>query len=133
MDNRNDKARTLDTHPTKKFQEIQPIRPNLKVALPHHAILLALIDNLFTNPLSSERPVEHIELRNDILAALLDSSLRSDRPIRSNTQLNKRRQRVRKLVGRELDVLVLVETLGDQVAERMVFLVEGEELGIGDT
>jgi len=40
---------------------------------------------------------------------------------------------VRKLVGRELNVLVLVETLGDQVAERVVFLVEGEELGIGDT
>jgi hypothetical protein len=39
---------------------------------------------------------------------------------------------VRDLVGGELDVRVLVQALGEEVAESVVLLVEGEDGGVRD-
>lgn len=76
---------------------------------------------------------EDLEVLDDIAAGVDDGLLGSDGAIGADAQLEAGEERVRHLVAGERDVLVLVQTRGQQVGERMVLLIEREDGSIGDT
>ena len=73
-----------------------------------------------------------MQVGDDVLAALDYRLLGGDAAVGGDAQLERRKERVRDLVGGEDDVVVLEQALREQVAERVVLLVEGEDGGVGD-
>lgn len=71
-----------------------------------------------------------MQIRDDILAGPHNRLLWCNRAIGLDTQLERREQRVRDFVRGENNVLVLEQALREEVAERVVFLVEGEDCGV---
>jgi hypothetical protein len=72
-----------------------------------------------------------VQILDDILAAPDDGLLRCDCAVGLHAELEGSEERVRNFVGREDDVVVLEETLGEEVAECVILLVECEDGGIG--
>jgi hypothetical protein len=109
------------------------IARSLKVVLlARHALRLALADNLLAEPLGREALLQQLEVLNDVPAALDDGILGCDGAVSRNAELKGRKQRMRDLVCGEDNVVVLEEALRQQVAERVVFLVEGEDGRVRD-
>lgn len=95
-------------------------------------LLLTIGDDALGDPLGSEAVAQYVQFGDNVLAALGDGLLGCDGPIGSDAQFEASEQRMRDFVGGEVDVGVLVQALGEEVAERVVFLVEGEDSGVGD-
>lgn len=105
----------------------------LVIALvPEFGIALSLCDDLVALPFLGEACRHLAQIRNDILAALHDRILGRDSAVSGDTKIEGREERVRNLVCGEVDVRVLEEALRDQIAEGVVFFVEGEDLGVGN-
>ena len=92
-----------------------------------------LARNLLQFPLFSEFSTQRIQIRDAILARLQYRILGTDTAVRRDAQVEGCEERVRHAVGGELDELVLVQALRDEVAEGVVFLVEGEDGRVGDS
>jgi hypothetical protein len=102
------------------------------VLLARHALRLTLADNLLAEPLSREALLQQLEVLDNVPAALDDGILGCDGAVGRDAELEGRKERMRNLVCREDDVVVFEETLRQQVAERVVFLVEGEDGRVRD-
>jgi hypothetical protein len=102
------------------------------VLLARHALRLALADNLLAEPLGCEALLQQLEVLNDVPAALDDGVLGCDGAVGRDAELEGRKERMRDLVCGEDNVVVLEEALRQQVAERVVFLVEGEDGRVRD-
>jgi hypothetical protein len=102
------------------------------VLLARHALRLALADNLLAEPLSREALLQQLEVLDNVPAALDDGILGCDGAVGRDAELEGRKERMRDLVCREDDVVVLEEALRQQVAKRVVFLVEGEDGRVRD-
>ena len=100
--------------------------------LPHGPLVLALGYNLPAQPLGVEAHLEHLEVLHNVPAASEDSILGCDRAVGRDAQLERGKERVRNLVGRKGDFLVLEQPLREQVAQRVVLLVEGENGSVGN-
>jgi hypothetical protein len=96
------------------------------------ALTLALADNLLAEPLGLEAALQGVKVHDDVTAALDDGVLRCDGAVSGDAEFEGREQWVGNLVCGEDDIVVLEEALGDQVAERVVFFVEGEDGRVGD-
>lgn len=79
--------------------------------LPSRTLSISLADNALAEPLSLEAPVQHMEVRDDVLAAFGDSCLGGNRAVSRDAKLKGSEKRMRDLVRREGDVRVLVEAL----------------------
>jgi hypothetical protein len=104
-----------------------------RITLARNPVRLALADNLLAEPFRLEAAVQDVQIRDDVLAAADDSLLGCDGAVGLDAQLESSEERVGNLVGGEDDVLVLEEALGEEVAERVVFLVEREDGCVGYT
>lgn len=102
------------------------------ILLTRHTLCLALAHNALAQPLGREALLQLLEVLDDIATALDDSVLGGNAAIGGDAELKGCEERVGNLVCGEDDVLVLEEALGDEVAERVVFAVEGEDCGVGD-
>jgi hypothetical protein len=102
------------------------------VLLARHALCLALADNALAQPLGREALLQLLEVLNDVATALDDGVLGGNGAVGGDAQLEGREEWVRNLVGGEDNVLVLEEALGNEVAERVVFAVEGEDGRVRD-
>jgi hypothetical protein len=109
------------------------LRSLKRITLACNPVRLALADNLLAEPFGLEAAVQDVQIRDDILAAADDSLLGCDGAVGLDAQLEGGEERVGNLVGGEDDVLVLEEALGEEVAERVVFLVEREDGRVGYT
>lgn len=109
------------------------LRSLKRITLARNPVRLALADNLLAEPFCLEAAVQDVQIRDDILAAADDSLLGCDGAVGLDAQLEGSKKRVGNLVGGEDDVLVLEEALGEEVAERVVFLVEREDGCVGYT
>lgn len=92
-----------------------------------------LSSNLLQLPLLGELPPQRTQIRNNILTRLQDRLFRRATPIRRHSQLKLGEERMGYPISGELDVFVLVEALGNEVAEGVVFFVEGEDGCVGDS
>ena len=101
------------------------------VQLPLLPLGLALADNALAEPLSSKTVVELLEVLHDIPTAADDGVLGRHRAIRLNAELKGREERMWDLVGGKHDVIVLEQTLGEQVTERVILFVEREDCCVG--
>jgi hypothetical protein len=102
------------------------------VLLTRHALRLAFADNLLAEPLRLEALLQHLEVLDDVLAALDDGVLRGDGAVGRDAKLEGREERMGDLVCGEDNEVILEEALGEEIAKRVVFLVEGEDGGVGD-
>lgn len=73
-----------------------------------------------------------MQLSDELAARLDDGGFGSDFAVCVNAELEGCEERVRDLVGSEGDVVHAVELVAHKVGEGVVFLVEGEESGVGD-
>jgi hypothetical protein len=113
---------------------IRPLALRLEVVLlASHALRLALANNLLAQPLSREALLQQLQVLNNVSAALDDGILGCDCAVGRDAQLKGREERVRDFVCGEDNVVVLEQALREEVAERVVFLVEGEDGRVGDT
>jgi hypothetical protein len=101
------------------------------IPLPGNTLRLALTNNPLPKPLGSKAPTQRVKILHNILAAQDDRLLGCLRPIGCDAQLEGRKERVGDFVRREGDILVFVEALREQVAERVVFLIESKNGGVG--
>jgi hypothetical protein len=101
------------------------------VLLPLLPLSLALADNALSEPLSLEALVQLGQIKNNIAAGGDDRLLRCNGAVGLDAELEGREEGVGHLVGGEHDSLVLEEALREQVTERVVFLVEGEDGRVG--
>lgn len=108
-------------------------RSSKRITLARDPVRLALADNLLAEPFGLEAAVEDVQIRDDVLAAADNSLLGCDGAVGLYAQLESGEEGVGNLVGGEDDVLVLEEALGEEVAERVVFLVEREDGCVGNT
>ena len=109
------------------------VAPSLEVVLlAGHTLRLALAHNLLAQPLGREAVLQLVQVHNDVPAALDDRILGCDSAVGGDAELESREERVGDFVRREDDVVVLEEALGEEVAERVIFFVEGEDGGVGD-
>lgn len=88
--------------------------------------------NLLELPLLGELLIQHLQLLHQLLASLHHRLLRADLSIRLHAKLEGSEERVRDLVAGEEDVLGLHELCAEEVAEGVVFLVEGEHRCVRD-
>lgn len=88
--------------------------------------------NLLELPLLRKLLAQFLQLVDEVLAGLHDGLLGRDGAVSLHTQLEDSKERVRDLVGSEDDVGRFHELRPEQVAESMVFFVEGKHGGIGD-
>lgn len=102
------------------------------VLLTRNALGFTLGDNLLAEPLLLEAVVESLKILNNVPASADDGVFGGDGAIGLDAELEGSEERVGHLVRGEADVVVLEEALGEQVAERMILLVEGEDGGIRD-
>jgi hypothetical protein len=112
---------------------LQPSSTRLEVVLlPGHTLLLALADNLLAEPLRLKAALQGIKLHDNVGAAFNDRILGCHAAVRRDTEFESREQWMRDFVCGEDDVVILEEALGNQVTERVVFFVEGEDASVGD-
>lgn len=105
----------------------------LKVtALTRSPLSIALAHDTLAEPLRCEAAVQRIQVSDNVLAALDDCIAGCDGSVGRDAQLEGGEERVRDLVCGKSDVRVLEEALGEEIRESVVFLVEGEDGGIGD-
>ena len=115
------------------LSQAHALRSLERITLSRNPVCLALANNLLAEPFRLEAAVQNVQIRDDILAAADDSLLGCDGAVGLDAQLEGSKKRVGNLVGGEDDVLVLEEALGEEVAERVVFLVEREDGCVGYT
>ena len=108
-------------------------RSSKRITLARDPVRLALADNLLAEPFGLEAAVEDVQIRDDVLAAADDSLLGCDGAVGLYAQLKSGEERVGNLVGGKDNVLVLEEALGEEVAERVVLLVEREDGCVGNS
>jgi hypothetical protein len=82
----------------------------------HLHALTTCIRNLLQLPFLRKLPSQHSQILHNILTRNQDGLLGCDGAISRNAQLKGCKQRVRDFVGREVDVRVCVEALGEEVA-----------------
>lgn len=82
--------------------------------------------------LLGELLIELVKLGDELAAGLDEGVLRGDLAVGVDAQLEGGEERVRDLVGGEGDVVGAVQLVAQHVGQRVVFLVEGEERGVGD-
>jgi hypothetical protein len=97
-----------------------------------NALSFALADNLLAEPLGREALLQQLKVLDDIPAALDNGILGGDGAVGRDAELEGREQRMRDLVRGEDNVVVLEEALRQEIAERVVFLVKGEDGRVGD-
>jgi hypothetical protein len=98
--------------------------------LPRHPLRLALGHNPLAQPLGRKAAIQHLEILHHVPATADNRLLGRHRPVCLHAQLKRREERVRHLVSCEDDVVVFQEALREQVAQRVVFFVEGEDCGV---
>lgn len=103
------------------------------ISLSRDSVRLALADNLFAEPLGLEATIQDMQILNNVFAAPDNGLLRRNCAIGLDAKLEGCEERVGDFVGGEDNVIVLEETLGEEVAKCVVFLVEREYSGIGHT
>nr|POE63291.1 hypothetical protein CFP56_04194 [Quercus suber] len=97
-----------------------------------HSVRDAAVDgDLLELELLGELLVELLQLVDEVLAGLHDGLLGRDGAVGLDAQLEHREQRMRHLVGGEDDVRRLDELRPQQVAQRVVLLVEREHGRVG--
>ena len=106
-----------------------PLSP---LVLQAHLELPPLPSNLPHLPLLRELLVQPLQLLHKLIARLHHRLLGRHLAIRLHAQLEDREERVRDLVGGEEDVRRAGQLVAEQVAESVVFFVEGEEGCVGD-
>jgi hypothetical protein len=110
-----------------------PQTPSLKIPLlPRDPLRLALGHNPLAQPLGRKTPIQHLEILHHVPAAADNRLLGRHRPVCLHAQLERREERMRHFVRGEDDVVVFQEALREQVAESVVFFVEGEDGGVRD-
>jgi hypothetical protein len=102
------------------------------VLLPLLPLRIAIGDNALAEPLSLEAFVQFGQVVNDLAAGVDDRLLGCNGAVGLDAELEGREEGVGHLVGGEHDGVVLEEALREEVAERVVLLVEGEDGGVGD-
>jgi len=108
-------------------------RANLEVILlPLLPLRLTLANNPLTQPLRLKALIQLRQVLDDQPASRHDSFLGCDRPVGLDAQFKRGEERVGHFVGGEHDGGVLEEPLREEVAERVVFFVEGEDGRVGD-
>jgi hypothetical protein len=93
---------------------------------------LALANNALADPFSLEAIIQLLKIVDHVCAGFHNSLLGGNGAVGLNTELKRGEERVGNLVGSEHNGRVLEEALGEQIAERVVFLVEGENGCVGD-
>ena len=88
--------------------------------------------NLLQLPLLGELLIEHLQLLDELLTRADHRLLGTDLPIGLHAQFEGGEEWVWDLVAGEEDVRVFGEVRAEQVAQGVVFFVEGEEGGVGD-
>lgn len=96
------------------------------------ALRLALADNALAEPLLLEAIIELLKVLDHVATAANNSFLGGNGTVRLNAKLEHGEQRMWNLVGGEDNLIVLEEALREEVAERVVLLVECEDGRIGD-
>jgi hypothetical protein len=91
-----------------------------------------LTSNLLELPLLGELLVKSLKLLDQITTGANDGVLGGELAISLDTQFKGCEQRVRDLVGGEENVGGSGEFGAEKVGQGVVFLVEGEDCGIGD-
>lgn len=82
--------------------------------------------------LLGELLVKLSEFGDELATGLDEGVLRGDLAVGVDAQLEGGEKRVRDLVGGEGDVVGAVQLVAHHVGQGVVFLVEGEERGVGD-
>lgn len=93
----------------------------------------ACVRNLLQLPLLGKLLAQMIQILHNVPTRLQHGILGRQRSISLHAQLKVRHQRVRNHVSREKRASVLAQPTGDEVAERVVFLVESKACGVGNT
>lgn len=88
--------------------------------------------NLLQFPLLGELLIQHLQLLDQLLARLHHGLARRHLAVGLHAQFEGREERVRDLVAGEEDVGGFDEFGAQEVAQRVVFFVEGEKGGVGD-
>ena len=108
--------------------------PKLEVVLlSRDPLRLAFRHNLLAEPLLLEAVVQSLQVLDNVPAGADDCVLGRDGAVSLNAELESREERVRDFVRGEYDVVVLEETLREQVAKRVVLFVEREDGCMGHT
>ena len=102
------------------------------VLLPLLPLSLALANNALSKPLRLKAVVQLGQIRDDFPARLHDRLLGSHGTVGLDAELKRREEGMRHLVCGEHDGGVLEKALREEVAERVVFFVEGEDCGVRD-
>jgi hypothetical protein len=102
------------------------------VLLASHALRLTLTDNLLAQPLGRKALLQQLEVLNNVPAALDDGILGCHCAVGRDAELKGCEERMWDFVRGEDNVVVLEEALREEVAERVVFLVEGEDGRVGN-
>ena len=87
--------------------------------------------NLLELPLLRELLIQHLQLLHQLLTSLHHRLFWTDFSIGLHAELERREEWVWDLVAGEEDMLGLYELCAEEVAEGVVFLVEGENRGVG--
>jgi hypothetical protein len=108
-------------------------RPSLKVILlPLHPLRLALTNNALTQPLGLKALIELGQVLDDKATRRHDGFFGCNGTVGLDAEFKGSEEGVGHFVRGEHDGGVLEEALREEVAERVVFFVEGEDGGIGD-
>lgn len=91
------------------------------------------IHDRLVDPLSVEAALQRLQVRDDVPACANEGLLGCDTAICGDAELECSEERVGNFVGGEVDAWVAEQALGKEVAKGVVFFVEGEDSGVGDT